>query len=36
MRRAIDKLLAALRDDVADMRTAVTEIVTELDRVYPV
>jgi hypothetical protein len=33
MRRAIDKLLAALRDDVADVRTAVTEIATELDRV---
>ena len=35
MRRAIDKLLAALRDDVADVRTAVTEIVTELDRLHP-
>jgi hypothetical protein len=34
MRRAIDRLMAALRADVADMRIAVTEIVTELDRGY--
>jgi hypothetical protein len=34
MRRAIDKLVAALRADVADMRSAVSEIVTELDRGY--
>jgi hypothetical protein len=33
MRRAIDRLIAALLDDVADVRSAVTEIVTELDRV---
>jgi hypothetical protein len=34
MRRAMDRLIAALRDDVADMRIAVAEIVTELDRSY--
>jgi hypothetical protein len=34
MRRAIDRLIAALRADVADMRIAVAEIVTELDRGY--
>ena len=32
MRRAIDRLIAALLDDVADVRRAVSEIVTELDR----
>jgi hypothetical protein len=32
MRRALDRLMAALRDDVADVRIAVAEIVTELDR----
>lgn len=32
MRRAIDKLIAALCDDVADVRLAVSEIVLELDR----
>ncbi len=34
MRRAIDRLIAALRADVTDMRIAVSEIVTELDRGY--
>ena len=34
MRRALDRLIAALRDDVADMRIAVAEIVTELDGRY--
>jgi hypothetical protein len=34
MRRALDRLIAALRDDVADMRMAVAEIVTELDGRY--
>jgi hypothetical protein len=33
MLRAIDRLIAALLADVADVRTAVAEIVTELDRV---
>lgn len=34
MRRAIDRLIAALRADVDDVRIAVAEIVTELDRGY--
>jgi hypothetical protein len=34
MRRVIDSLVSALRDDVADMRIAVAEIVTELNRGY--
>jgi hypothetical protein len=32
MRLALDRLIQALRADVADMRSAVAEIVTELDR----
>jgi hypothetical protein len=32
MRRVFDRLIAALRDDMADVRLAVSEIVTELDR----
>jgi hypothetical protein len=34
MRRTIDRLIAALRADMADVRIAVAEIVTELDRGY--
>jgi hypothetical protein len=32
MRRVIDRLIAALLDDMADMRVAMSEIATELDR----
>jgi hypothetical protein len=34
MRRVLDRLVTALCADLADVRIAVTEIVTELDRSY--